>query len=203
MSNGGDEFRAQIIEALRRLEAGLQQSVAIKEQRASAGESLGAVVEFINSLEWMQRQGLAAPLQNLRWALNDLNAGIVAPMLTIPPGERKSGHSTSRKLTQALAIFCSDLLLDDRLSVQEACRFVVLEFKKIGLEVEGKRGAPAWKTVKTWRDEVKRQDPYIKDIVKTLRACRDPARVRGLAKQAVREVIADVGPKIGRFGKLD
>ena len=51
---------------------------------------------------------------------------------------------------------------------------------------------------------MKHQDPYIKDMVKNSQGL--PAILHATVvstKHAVREVIADVGPKIGRFGKLD
>ena len=121
MSNVDDEFRAQILEALRRLQAGLQESATAKKPRDSAIISLKVVVEFVNSLEWMREQGLSAPLLNLQWALQNLSQGIIAPILKPSPEERKrnrGGHSTFRQINQALAVFCSDLLLDDGLSLE-------------------------------------------------------------------------------------
>jgi hypothetical protein len=153
-------------------------------------------------------KGLSAPLFNLLLALDDLNKGIIAPILALSLEERKlnrPGHNTSRKLNQGLAVFCSDLLLEDGLSLEEACRFVAQELKKAGLKVHGKRDAQPLRTVKSWRDEVSQlpEDHQIRHIVKTLRASLNPERSKGSAKQDVREIVRDVAVNIGRFGQLD
>jgi hypothetical protein len=116
----------------------------------AAGRALGAVLEFLYTQPRLTADRLHRPLYELLAALDDLNSGRVAPMLTpVRFGNRPPrGSVESEKRGHTIATI--EQLIERGDSVTQASREVANVWKK---EARNKRDRSIrWSTIKSWYD---------------------------------------------------
>jgi hypothetical protein len=149
-----------ILRILARLQAALKEAPKAENGREAACLALDAVIEFLNSIEQFEEDGLAGVLLNLRWALSDLERGIVVPLLT-PANEAsapgRKPDPIERELFKALVFVCVDHMKNGGLTIEASCRAVARDLKAAGIRIDGNRDTAAdWETLQMWRNEVSR-----------------------------------------------
>jgi|SRR5215218_4316181 hypothetical protein len=210
ISSGADDrresFQEDLFMVLRRMEAALREAPKAENSREAVCAALDAVIEFINSIEQFEEDGLAALLWALRCALSDLERGIVVPLLTPASTVKSSGRKpdpTLRKLFKGFVTICVDHMKKSGLTVEAACREVARDSRALGFRIEGKRDTTDWETLRTWRHEVSRlpEGDYERHLLQTLRrhhlpSTSSPEKARGQMKAFLKAVRERLGPTI-------
>jgi hypothetical protein len=157
--------RAQPDEALAAAVVRLREALAIaghiyatspNNRRAAVIAALNAVYEFVDvGLEVVDEPELMTPLSALAAALADLERGITPPLLK---PRRVHGHPRDphgREMTKGAAAAAMSLLMDVGLGRVDAAKRVAKELQRLGVALEGDHHLLNWRTVASWRDQVR------------------------------------------------
>ena len=128
--------------------------------RATAITQLDAVIDFIEAL-MLGGGELTLPLQMLLYAVNDLNFGIVGPILKPQRSAGRPPSSSSRRVIQQHAVKTMQILMEIGVDYKSAAKAVAETLHRAGTVFAQKDDD--WEAVAKWREQVEKsikQSPY-------------------------------------------
>jgi len=147
--------------ALQRLRSALVEAWKIFEVRSDSGRAaaimaLNGVVDFVENVDELREQHLAAPLAFLAAALGDLGRGSVPRMLE--PRQLRGGRPVEtydRVMVKGAAAATISILMASGFGRVESAKGVAAVLRREGVMLGGRREL-SWRSVASWRDQMKK-----------------------------------------------
>jgi len=153
--------------------------------------ALNAVVQFLIEDPDVNATGLAAPLEALLLAANELSHG-GRPKLIFGCKVSSAAGNWGLDLLKAVVVVGADILITgNAMPVREACKFVAREMKTLGLTTpDGETVSP--KRVQDWRNNLNskgKASDVFREFYQQLRDAQEPTSDLEEAKRRVKELL--------------